>query len=283
LGSYLIHHWAEDSQYYFDDGLRTQIHSHNYAEFGYVVEGQYHTQIEGRNYLFNKGDIFLIDKDTPHAEYLYRKNQAVLFFSIGNSFFDKSMHHDVHDSKTEDFLRRFVISGREKYHFVRFVPKADKFQIPELFENILSELWQPHPGSTHLIFGYVEWILNLLPVECDIAIQRKDKNAAGNALFEEIRRYLEDQYQDTTLEDLIGKFGHNMNYYNRLIKSHTGMTYSHFLQNIRLEKAEMLLKTTDFTIEEIARKVGYEYLTYFYKIFYEKFNLSPKAMRKSQK
>jgi YesN/AraC family two-component response regulator len=113
-------------------------------------------------------------------------------------------------------------------------------------------------------------------------VERNDRNAAGNASFKEIRRYLEDHYQDTALYDLIEKFGYDMNHFNRLIKNHTGLTYSHFLQNIRLEKAEMLLKTTGFTIEEIARKVGYENLTYFYKIFQKKFNLSPKDLRTSQ-
>jgi AraC-like DNA-binding protein len=53
------------------------------------------------------------------------------------------------------------------------------------------------------------------------------------------------------------------------------------LQNIRLEKAEFLLKTTSFTIEEIAHQAGYENLSYFYRIFQKKFNKTPKDLRKS--
>lgn len=226
LAGFLLHRQADTRLYYFDDGLRSPPHTHNYAELGYVAEGQYHAQIEGRDYLFNRGDVFLINKDTLRTEYFYRKNQAVFFLDITNTFFDKSMQHDTFDHKTEDFLQRFIIGGKEKYHCIRFVPKAEKFKTQELFENILSELMSPHPGTTHLILGYVEWMLSMLTAECDIEIHRNDQNAAGNALFEEIRRYLEEQYQDTTLDDLIEKFGHNMNYFNRLIKNHTGMTLS---------------------------------------------------------
>jgi YesN/AraC family two-component response regulator len=146
---------------------------------------------------------------------------------------------------------------------------------------MFSELWRPHPGTTYLIIDYVEWILNLVPAECDIEVHRKDRNDAKNILFEEIRCYLEDHYLDTTIYDLIEKYGHNMNYFNRLIRNHTGMTYSSFLQNIRLEKAEFLLKTTNFTVEEIAQQTGYENLSCFYKIFHKKFNMTPKDLRKS--
>jgi AraC-like DNA-binding protein len=186
------------------------------------------------------------------------------------------------DGEAGDFLRRFIFPGNTDYRFIRFVPKDNAPQISAILEQLLTEMWRPEPGGTYLIIGFVERLLSLLPAEYTVTVERNDRNAASNASFEEIRRYLEDHYQETTLYDLIEKFGYDMNYFNRLIKNHTGMTYSHFLQNIRLEKAEMLLKTTGFTIEEIARKGGYENLTYFYKIFQEKFSLSPKDLRKSQ-
>jgi AraC-like DNA-binding protein len=59
------------------------------------------------------------------------------------------------------------------------------------------------------------------------------------------------------------------------------MTYSAFLQNIRLERAALLLKTTDCTVAEIARKIGYENVSYFYKIFTGKYGIKPREMRKA--
>jgi AraC-like DNA-binding protein/quercetin dioxygenase-like cupin family protein len=287
IGSVLLHRRAEARQYYFDNGLGTSLHTHNYAELGYVMEGQFHTKIAGRNYVFNKGGVFLINRGVPHNEYLFRENTAVLFLSIVNTFFDKSMHHDAHDRETENFLRRFLIGGNTKYQFIRFIQNEsvlhnDKLpQTPKLFEQILTELWRPHPGSTHLIIGYVEWILSLLSTEYKAEVQWNDRDAAGNALFEEIRRYLENQYLNAAVDDLIEHFGHNRYYFNRLIKKHTDLTYSGFLQNIKLAKAEFLLRTTGFTVEEIAHQTGYENLTYFYRIFQKKFSMTPDLLRKS--
>jgi YesN/AraC family two-component response regulator len=112
-------------------------------------------------------------------------------------------------------------------------------------------------------------------------VERNDRNTAGDALFKEIRRILEDRCLDITLDELIEQFGHNKNYFNRLIRTHTGMTFSAFVQNSKLEKAELLLKTTELSIDEVVRLAGYENLSYFYKIFRKKFGLTPNMLRKS--
>lgn len=278
LSSFLFKRQVGGINVYFDDGLRTYPHTHNYAEFGYVAEGQFYTHIENRDYIFNKGDIFLIGKNTTHSENLYRRNSIVLFFSVANNFFDKTMHHDIYDSETEKFIKNIVIG--KGFSFVRFAPGKKNSQVPDLFEKILLEMWRPHPGTMHLIIGYMEWILSLLPVEYEVAVQQNDRSTVGDFLFREVRRHLENDYQSITLNSLIKLYGHNMNYFNRLIKSKTGMTFSAFVQNIKLEKAEFLLRTTDFPIEELAKQVGYENLSYFYRIFRKKYGLTPHNLRK---
>jgi len=278
LSSFLLKGKTDSVQVYFDDGILTTEHKHNFTEFGYVAQGQFHTHIDNQDYIFNQGDIFLIDKNTIHNEYIYRKNMVVLFFSVANTFFDKTIHHEVYCAKTEKFIKDFVIG--EDYRFIRLVPKVNNCQVPGLFEKIFSEIWRPHSGTMHLIIGYVEWIIDLIPTEYEIIIQRNNRNMVRDLLFKEIRQYLENNYQDIKLNGLIRQFGHDRNYFNRIIKNKTGMTFSAFIQSIKLEKAEFLLKTTDLPIEEVARQIGYENLSYFYNIFRKKFDLTPHKLRK---
>jgi quercetin dioxygenase-like cupin family protein len=179
LGSYLIHKEKGIAKIFFEDGMINPVHTHNFVELGYVAKGQFHKQIAGQDYWFNQGDIFLINKGTAHTEYIYRKNAAVFLLGISNTFFDKSMRHDIYDRTAEDFLQRFVFNGENKYQFIRFVPKKSKLKIPKLFEKILGELWQPQPGTTHFIIGYVERILNLLPAEFEIVVQWNNLRGGG--------------------------------------------------------------------------------------------------------
>jgi len=279
LNGYLLNRQSGGVQFYFDDGLLTLEHTHNFVEFGYVAEGQLHVYINNHVCIFNKGDIFLIDKNTKHYEKIFKKDMIVLFFSIANTFFDKSIHHETYDNLAEKFIKDFIMG--EGYHFLRCVPKKGSCQVPGLFEKIVSEIWKPHSGTMHLVIGYMEWIFDLIPLEYEIIVNKKDnREIAKDFLFLEIRRYLENNYQDISLENLIEQYGHNMNYYNNLIKCKTGMTFSAFVQNLKLEKAEILLRTTDFSVEDVARQIGYENLSYFYRIFKNKFNLTPYNLRK---
>jgi len=68
---------------------------------------------------------------------------------------------------------------------------------------------------------------------------------------------------------------------SKLVKKHTNMTFKELLQEKRLNKAKQLLNETDISIVEIISLVGYENLTYFYKIFKEKYGYTPKDFRKS--
>lgn len=56
-------------------------------------------------------------------------------------------------------------------------------------------------------------------------------------------------------------------------------TVSDFVRHVRLEKAVVLLNTTDLTISEIVYTVGLTSRSYFCKIFKQKHNCSPKEFR----
>ncbi|HRM89934.1 MAG TPA: helix-turn-helix transcriptional regulator, partial [Thomasclavelia ramosa] len=56
-------------------------------------------------------------------------------------------------------------------------------------------------------------------------------------------------------------------------------TFKQLIQEERLKAAANLLKTTSLPIVEIMQEVGYENITYFYKIFKEKFKITPSIYR----
>jgi AraC-like DNA-binding protein len=251
------------------------------VELTYVIDGAYHQQIGGREETLNKGEVCLLGKETLHREYLYQRNAMVLFLGISNAFFDKSMPLETGDPEGQRFLREMILNRNETYHFVRFVPKKENPETRRLFEAIVSELRRHEPGTRHLVMGYVQRLLYRLPSDYDAYVQGRARQAAAEQEFEDIKQYLNEHYQNVSLEKLVSVFGYAPDFFNRLIKRHTGMTYSRFLQDIRLEKAEILLKTSQFTIEDIARRVGYENQTFFYRIFHEKFHTKPNELRRA--
>ena len=73
----------------------------------------------------------------------------------------------------------------------------------------------------------------------------------------------------------------NEQYLGRLFKKHVGVSFHQYCNQIRLNKAEMQLLQTRAPIIEIALNCGYNNISYFNKIFKNKFSLSPSEYRKS--
>lgn len=60
-------------------------------------------------------------------------------------------------------------------------------------------------------------------------------------------------------------------------------TAADYIRNVRVEKAEELLKTTDFNVSEVVYAIGLNSKSYFSKIFKEKYNCSPKSYQDKAK
>ena len=67
---------------------------------------------------------------------------------------------------------------------------------------------------------------------------------------------------------------------NRRFKQATSLSPLQYLQEIRLEKAKELLKTSNLTIAEVAYNVGYPDSAYFSALFRRMVTLSPGEYRR---
>ncbi len=93
--------------------------------------------------------------------------------------------------------------------------------------------------------------------------------------------YLHEHYADSlTLQVLAEKFGMNESYISSLIKKRTGKGFIEHLTEIRIQKAQELLRTTNDRIETIAARVGYPDYYYFTKVYKKTTGISPTAYRK---
>ena len=72
----------------------------------------------------------------------------------------------------------------------------------------------------------------------------------------------------------------NESYISSLIKKQTGKGFSEHLMEIRIQKAQELLRTSNERIETIASSVGYPDYYYFIKVYKKATGISPAAFRK---
>jgi AraC-like DNA-binding protein len=104
----------------------------------------------------------------------------------------------------------------------------------------------------------------------------KDKEKAS------VLRYIASAYTDPKLdlEAVVEGTGANRYKINEVLKSELGMTFTSYLNKLRLTEASRLLsEKSSAAVSEIAYLVGYANVPYFNKLFKEEFGCTPKSFR----
>jgi AraC-like DNA-binding protein len=104
----------------------------------------------------------------------------------------------------------------------------------------------------------------------------KDKEKAS------VLRFIATNYTDTELdlESVVAGTGTNRNKVNDVLKTELGMTFTGYLNKLRLtEAARLLAEKNGAAVAEIAYSVGYGNVSYFNKLFKEEYGCTPKTFR----
>jgi AraC-like DNA-binding protein len=82
------------------------------------------------------------------------------------------------------------------------------------------------------------------------------------------------------LESVVAGTGANRNKVNDVLKTELGMTFTGYVNKLRLtEAARLLTEMGAATVAEIAYSVGYANVSYFNRLFKEEYGCTPKAFR----
>ncbi|MDN6543652.1 MAG: helix-turn-helix transcriptional regulator, partial [Lentilactobacillus parabuchneri] len=82
------------------------------------------------------------------------------------------------------------------------------------------------------------------------------------------------------IEEVAAIFNYNPSYFSRFYKKFMGITFTEYLNSIRLDAAYKEMRDTDKTILEIGLNNGFATNKTFYNVFRNKFGMSPQKFRK---
>lgn len=107
------------------------------------------------------------------------------------------------------------------------------------------------------------------------------KETQDTKILKAIKDYVAENYQQQiTLDDVAKQVYLSASYFGVFFKKETGELFSQYLTRVRMDKAKELLKDYNFSIKEIANKVGYKDLRNFSKLFKAQVGITPTEFRK---
>jgi len=86
-----------------------------------------------------------------------------------------------------------------------------------------------------------------------------------------------------SVDDISREIGISRIQLYRKVKALIGYNVNDYILNVRLHKSKFLLKDSEFTISEIAYKVGFASQAYFSTVFKSKFSITPSEYREKKK
>jgi len=95
-----------------------------------------------------------------------------------------------------------------------------------------------------------------------------DSEKAGKELANEIMRYFNEKYSEsTTVEKVAEELNVSYYYLGHFVKKHFGISVTELRNKVRVRRAKISLINTDLGITEIAGACGFENASYFSEVF----------------
>lgn len=89
--------------------------------------------------------------------------------------------------------------------------------------------------------------------------------------------------KDLKLKEIADMIHLNPQYFSRLFKKETGLTFTEYVTKLRISEAKRLLLNTEMPIYRIASEIGFSDAAYFSKVFLKYENQSPFTYKKNQR
>lgn len=166
-----------------------------------------------------------------------------------------------------DYLLSAVKIGVEDY-ILKPISKSD---VSEIIVKLVSSLQKERKDKE------IEKVLEKITT-----VDTQD-NIAKNNYKELIQNIIEESYTDSqfTLSVLSEKLDLSSGYLSIMFKKNFGIPFQDYLLQKRMEKAKLLLLTTELKNYEIAEQVGFEDVNYFITKFKKYYQITPKQYRET--
>jgi AraC-like DNA-binding protein len=252
------HEVISSTNYRWDNNRMTDPHDFFFIQ--YTLSGHGYYESNNKTYRITPGTAFLAIKSIPYIYYfkddadrwefiwlnMRGESGAVIFRELFNEF-GPVIRLDRKTLSVQTILK-FIQKGRDKI-------KKDIYQLS---------------GSCYQF---------LLQLHEDLRTQGSmETRTRIDQITEYMRIHL---HESLDVSQLSPVFGYSREHFTRFFRQATGISPGKYLNNLRLERAKELLRSTGDNLDRIAEKSGLTNSNYLCRIFRQKLGITPSQYKES--
>ncbi len=250
-----------------EDGLDFLPHLHAQLELLYVEEGEIEITVNGCTHLMKKGGLCVLFPNSVHSYHTPPQERmnciiVILNLALAGDFINTLLKFHPKDP--------FI--NRENLH--KDVPYA----IDTLCEEYTHVGNQP--VCTPICKAYIQIIISRLLQQVEL-VTNTDVNYF-DIIFDIINYINENYMQPISLNDMSRALGVGKYHLSRVFSDKINVSFSDYINGIRVSWARNMLLNTNKNITQIAYDCGFQSIRTFNRAFSKVYFISPRDFRKSQ-
>lgn len=255
------------------------IHFHDYVEVVYGLEGECNCIVGNKHFKVCEGDMLLISGNEPHevgrhdewTSYIVVKFLPSVLFSWSQTAPEYSNMFSLLQNIGE---------------FQPFFPREQISEFPFGFlcKNMAREWDGEKIGYDICIRAHIlELFMHIIRLwdRGNSELIKKSMSNDINVLLQSAITFIENNFSDVDRDKCAHAIGVSPSYLSKLFTAELKISFSEYVNMIKIKEAEKLLLTTDKSVTEISLCSGFSSTAYFISLFKAKNGLTPLKYRSS--
>ena len=254
----------------------------------FVTAGHLSLELNGETVTLNKGDVYLFNKgdiqspaEVSDCEYFYVHFECDIGLKqlTDEEFFNAVKH------KNQLFSSAATLDYGRYDSMVTLIPQRMSVNDEEAFEYLVGEfkkiklyVWNMSiEQRLELCQSVASLFVKMERLYVDFYLtSKKDGYFQSMAKTRQIIEFVDANYNKSfDSGDIEDRFSISYDHANRLFKKRTGLGIISYRNRLRIEKAKILLLTSELSVEAIADEVGFSDVYYFSRFFKKTVGVSP--------
>lgn len=260
------------------------VHKHNFLELIYIISGNAVHYIDDTEYKVTKGDLLLIDTDQTH---FHKSDTGALFADM--VLLPEFISENLYSTHTAIDIFAYYLYNSEQFS-TKGLPRTPLFRFKGndliaadgIVNAMCDEILNRGCNYAEIVSSYLNILFYMIIRNIEATNSDRVMNDIRDIIPGIIDYIEKNASSQISMNEMAKKYFYSPAYFSRAFKKNFGVSFSAYVQSVRVQKVIELLDSTSLSIEAISEKIGYHDKRELNRAFKNVTGITPGEYRKTK-